>query len=185
MRRRLDSDDEILKELKRVFGEENVVKEWDVAKESKDAYTREIYCPRIDYAIKPLNIDENVNRNKELIKRAYKKYENLLRKLLNDETRFKKISLNENPRCFLAVEVEGKTSRKHRLGSLINASVLGGIGIIVALDENVLQSFTKISKYLKYLYEHQKIRCIQENIIITTKENFLKNLRKFNNFHKV
>ena len=48
-------DDELLNLLKDVFGEEKVIRNQDVAKNSEDAYTRGIYVPRIDYAVGPFN----------------------------------------------------------------------------------------------------------------------------------
>ncbi len=48
-------DDELLNLLKDVFGEEKVIRNWDVAKNSEDAYTRELCVPKIDYAVGPFN----------------------------------------------------------------------------------------------------------------------------------
>jgi hypothetical protein len=45
--------------LERVFGKENVKKNWDVAKDSEDMYTRELYAPRLDYAVGPFNISKS------------------------------------------------------------------------------------------------------------------------------
>jgi len=170
---------EIFIQLKRSFGDENVIKEWDVAKNSKDAYTRELYCPRVDFAVGPFNIDANIDYNNKLIEESCQKYKELLELLKSrSDIKDKALEPNENPRCFIAIEVEHKNSRKHRLGSLVNASALGKIGIIVASNERVFTSFVKIRKYLEFLEQAKKTRNVPENVIILTRENFLKSLRE-------
>jgi len=106
---------ELFTQLKQLFGNENVIQEWDVAKNSQDAYTRELYCPRVDFAVGPFNIDANIDYNNMLIERAYQKYRRLLELLKSrSDSEDKTLEPNENPRCFLVIEVEDKSSRKHR-----------------------------------------------------------------------
>jgi hypothetical protein len=168
---------EIFLELKRIFGNDNVKKEWDVAKNSRDAFTRELYCPRIDYVVGPFNIDANVYQNGQTINECYDLYRDFLRELHlrsgNDEA----LEANHNPRCFLAIELENKTSKKHRIGSLINASAMGKIGIVVAANSKVFQSYVKIRKYLKFLEAVGKIQIAPKNIIVLTQADFLQALR--------
>jgi len=171
------NSDEVFIRLKQVFGKENVVKEWNVAKSSKDAYTRELYCPRVDFAVGPFNIDANIEYNNRLIKEAYQKYRKLL-KLLKTRSDNRALEPNENPRCFLVIEVEHKSSRKHRLGSIVNASALGKIGIIVASNQRVFESLVKIRRYLEFLERVRKTRSAPENVMIITQENFLKSFRE-------
>lgn len=171
---------ELMAELKRVFGADNVQKEWDVAKNSLDNLTREQYCPRIDFAVGPFNIDRNSWINTRRIDKAYREHAQLFRKLeqiagYNNRT----IDSNYNPRCFLAIELENKTSRKHRLGSLINASAMAKMGIVLASDEKVLQSLLKIRKYLNFLQEAWKFGDVPKNILILRNEDFLVALRKY------
>lgn len=64
------------------------------------------------------------------------------------------------------------------MGSLINASGLGKIGIIVASSDQVFSSFVKIRKYLEFLERVRKTRSAPENVIIITREDFLKSLRE-------
>jgi len=170
---------ELFTQLKQLFGNENVIQEWDVAKNSQDAYTRELYCPRVDFAVGPFNIDANIDYNNMLIERAYQKYRRLLELLKSrSDSEDKTLEPNENPRCFLVIEVEDKSSRKHRLGSIVNASALGKIGIIVASNQRVFESLVKIRKYLEFLERVRKTRSAPENIIIITRENFRKILRE-------
>jgi hypothetical protein len=181
--------------LNQIFGEENVIPEWDVAKNSTDAYKRDLYCPRVDFAVGPFNINANVNQNQRLINRMYYRYEAFIEQLKSkSDKRFKELTLdqnisrrqkvyvsllparesalNENPRCFLVVEIENKTSRKHRLGSLVNASILGKVGIIIAWTPKVFQSFIKILKYLDYAHEVGKQKRTINNVLVVEKDDF-------------
>jgi hypothetical protein len=179
----VSNSDEMFARLKRLFGNENVTREWDVAKNSKDAYTRELYCPRVDFAVGPFNIDANIDYNNTLIEEAYRKHGKLLELLKSrSDSEDKALKPNENPRCFLAIEVEDKSSRKHRLGSIVNASALGKIGIIVASNERVFESLVKIRKYLEFLEKVRKTRNAPENVLIITRENFLKSLREVSQY---
>jgi hypothetical protein len=114
--------------LEGFFGKENVVEEWDIAKESEDALQKGLqYCPRIDFAIKPFNIDRNVRENRHSIAEAYDRYHGFFQSLREIGQSNSDWDVNRNPRCFLAIEYENKTTTKHRLGSLINACAIGDI----------------------------------------------------------
>ena len=60
--------DRVYLSLSRIFGERNVEKEWDAAKDSRDAFTRELYSPRLDIAVKPFNTDGNIDCNNQNVK---------------------------------------------------------------------------------------------------------------------
>ena len=159
--------------LGQLFRKDNVIPEWDVAKNSMDAYTRSLYCPRVDFAVGPFNIDANVHQNQRLINEMYEKHMRFIEQLKSkSDKRSRELSLNKNPRCFLAIEIENKTSRKHRLGSLVNASVLGKVGIILAWNPKVFQSFVKILNYLEYAESVGKQRYGIQNALIVEKEDF-------------
>jgi len=152
---RNEENDELLNLLREVFDESNVKKEWDVATDSEDAYTRNLYVPRIDYAIRPFNISSNPKQMTEDLRRIYKSFlnhENLFSSMIEyaeyPENFNHNFEFNENPRCFVAIEVENKTTRKHRLGSIVNASAMGKVAIMVAKTSNVMKSFEKLLKYL-------------------------------------
>ena len=81
---------------------------------------------------------------------------------------------NENARCFIAVEIESKnTSRKHKLGSILNAAALGRIGIVVGLDDNTVQALIRILGYLKFLASVEKPTFKADNTFIITIAQFL------------
>jgi len=60
---------------------------------------------------------------------------------------------NRNARCFIAIEVENKNSRKHLMGSIVNAGALGRVGILVAWQEEVLRAAIRIREYFDFLHE--------------------------------
>ena len=166
--------EKIVPQLKWMFGTNQVIPEWNVGKDSRDDLGRKLYCPRIDIAVGPFNIDGNWVRNREMIDNTYLRYENFICKLnsASDE----KIStehLNRNPRCFLAIEIENTGSRKHRLGSIVNVAAIGKVGIIVTFTNESNNSFRKIRKYLQFVKTVEKIEeDISKNVIIISKNDF-------------
>jgi hypothetical protein len=159
--------------LKEVFGKYSVIPEWDVANESKEAYQKKLlYCPRIDFAVKPLNIDRYFELNNQKIDEAYHSHWLLLDKLKNVGLLCSSWMGNNNPRCFLAIELENNTSTKHRLGSLINAGSIGKVGIIVTLNEKTYRSYNRILQYLDFIIEHKK-GALPTNIIVVRLNEFV------------
>jgi hypothetical protein len=165
--------------LESVFGRGNVIEEWDVAENSQDALRKGLqYCPRIDFAIKPLNVDRNVSNNAALINQTYNRFRPLLEELAKRGLRCSRSSTNENPRCFLAIEYENKTSTKHRLGSLINVGVIGKSGLVVAENPKAYRSYERILRYLDFLQENRKLAEIQNNFTVILKTEFEEILRQ-------
>ena len=167
--------------LSNVFGEENVIKEWDVADQSEDALQRGIqYCPRIDFAIKPLNIDNsNILGNREAIIERYYSIENFFNILRMAGISNRNWTLNRNPRCFLAIEYENKTTTKHRFGSLLNACAIGCVGIVVTLNDRAYFSYDRIVNYMDFIDVNDKLRIHPTNYIIVTRNIFEGLLRAF------
>lgn len=166
--------------LKRIFGEDNVKKEWDVAKDSRDHFTRELYCPRLDCAVGPFNIDTNIDYNNIQIKNAADHYEDFINKLFcyseqrdDDIAKFLN-KRNKNPRCFLAIEIEKSGSSKHMLGNIANVSILGSIGVVVPFNESQLSLCKRIKEYLAFAITIKKVKEIFENVLVIDKENFLR-----------
>ena len=177
---RVMAEDEVRGLLESLFGRDNVEPEWDVARVATDRFTRSLYCPRLDYAIKPFNVNENVSENIRRIEAARRKHKALLEHLIElSEVKPDLGFPNPNPRCFMVIEVEGRTSRKHRLGSMINASALGKVAVIAAKDERALRSLRKLERYLDYLQEVGKIAGLPKNRIVLKLEAFCDALRKF------
>jgi hypothetical protein len=165
---------EIVNALKQLFGENNVKPEWDVAKNSSDALTRNLYCPRVDIAVGPFNIDRNIELNNHLISEAYEDHLNLIEAIkARSDIQYRALEANQNPRCFIAIEIEHRTSRKHRLGSMVNASAMGKVGIIAATSPDVFDSITKIRRYLEFLEAVGKSRYNPRNVMIVLAEDLL------------
>jgi hypothetical protein len=148
------------------------------------------YSPRIDIAVGPFAYGEirYIEEYNELSEISSQFIDSLLSQFKENSKGFsfseyiphdykelnKKNSneINENPRCFLAIEIERTGSRKHRLGDIVNACSLGRIGIIIAWDKKVLKSFLAITEYLQFLKEKGKPTYETRNLIIVTKEQF-------------
>lgn len=111
------ADSQIFNALQARFSE--VFPEWVAAKESEDAYDKELmYSPRLDFAVGPFNRGHtNRVESKARILAANATHERTFDNLKSHSfTGSQELQLNRNPRCFLAIEIERETSRKHRLG---------------------------------------------------------------------
>lgn len=164
----------IVSQLKEIFGSDQVKSGWSVASESRDAWTRDLYCPIIDVAVGPFNKKRDVNVDREKINRAYSRYKYFAEKLQNATgIKIDDEYLNRNPRCLFAIEIENKGSRKHRLGSIVNAAAVGKVGIVVAFTIESRNSLIKLRKYLRFIKAVQKIQeDISKNVIIISKNKF-------------
>jgi hypothetical protein len=79
------------------------------------------------------------------------------------------IHKNENARCLIAFEIENWTTKKHIMGSMVNAASLGRIGIGVAYNEAVERTFVRIMNYLAFLKRVGKNSYDTTNFLIITK----------------
>lgn len=179
----------VVASLKTLFGERNVKKEWDVAKDSQDAFTRQLYCPRLDIAVGPFNIDGNIYHNNEAIDRALTANQNFISRLFSlSEDREDSLHeflehKNKNPRCLLAIEIEDSGSRKHMLGDIANASIIGSIGVIVPFNSEKLSHFKRIRKYVEFATHAGKIKTIFQNVLIISRSNFQEALNSQSNIN--
>jgi len=66
------------------------------------------------------------------------------------------LNYNNNPRCFLSIEVENSTAKdiKHLLGSITNCSLMGKIGIVIVFDDYIDYA-KRLLKYISFV-EHAK-----------------------------
>ena len=149
-----------------IFGKDKVVTEWPSHKDAKDWLKRTedvvfTYSPRPDIAIGPSNIRDGTNINE--IEEMFEKHKQF----------FASLGLpgsfengNRNPRCLMVIEIENHSSSKHILGGMINASVLGKVGIIVTLHDKIHKKAERIHKYLLGAYERNKTMQSPLNIVV-------------------
>jgi len=161
------------------------------------------YSPRIDIAIGPFAIypgrkrvndyDRLVESSKDFIELLIKNFEeNKSKYELEPLTAEKEPSIfsflsesgqcvNPNSRCFMAIEIEGEGKHlKRKLGSIINASAMGRIGLMIAEDEECLKKLLNLLAYLHFLKEVRKPSFNAGNIIIITEKQFNSILAEIN-----
>jgi len=147
------------------------------------------YSPRVDIAIGPFSITPNQNKTGEynrllrneniggFLRSVYDFHvENVGEEWLNEITIPDFDSLkqkNQNARCFIAIEIENTSTKKHIMGSMVNASSLGRIGIGVAYNDSVKRTFLRILNYLAFLKRVEKNTYDTTNFLILTKEQLI------------
>ena len=70
----------------------------------------------------------------------------------------------------MAFEIENTSTKKHIMGSMINAASLGRIGIGIAFNDSVMRTFVRILNYLGFLKRVEKNTYDASNFLIITKE---------------
>lgn len=148
---------------------------------------RNHYSPRVDIAVGPFSIQPGNNQMQEynrLIRaRNVRPFlrslfdfhvENLGEEPFLNEVRIAAfdslVTKNQNARCFLAIEIENENSKKHILGSLINAASLGRVGIGIAYSDKTFRTFIRILNYLAFLKRVGKNTYDTTNFLIVTKD---------------
>lgn len=144
------------------------------------------YSPRVDIAIGPFSVHHGQNKTREynellrqehiedFFKKVYDFHiENIGEQWLNEiqisEFDFL-IRKNQNARCLCALEIENTSTKKHIMGSMINAASLGRIGIGIAYNDSVKRTFVRILNYLGFLKRVEKNTYDATNFLIITKE---------------
>lgn len=151
---------------------------------------RNHYSPRVDIAVGPFSTQPGYDQIQEynnLVEREdvypfLKKLFDLHVENVGDEVIINEIRIpsferlvnkNQNARCFLAIEIENENSKKHILGSLINAASLGRIGIGIAYSQKTFRTFIRILNYLAFLKRVGKNTYDTTNFLIVTKEQMM------------
>ena len=144
------------------------------------------YCPRVDVAIGPFSTtpgEDKIQEYNQLLRRTdvndflQQIYEfhvfNIGDEWLNEITipEFDfLIQQNQNARCLCALEIENTSTKKHIMGSMINAASLGRVGVGVAFTDSVKRSFIRILNYLAFLKRVEKNTYDTSNFLVVTKE---------------
>ena len=178
----------LIDKLRTIFPLEQIKKEWDVGKDSGDAFDRRIYyTPKVDIAIGPFNKDQRLKLNNKKINALVNKHKKVFLKRLYESSHlgedreyisyddFLRV-LNKNPRCFLAIEIENTRDSKRSLGDIVNASVMGKIGIVVPLGNEKYEMFIKIKKYFYYLENVGKLKGNFRNVLIIEGKKLINSL---------
>ncbi len=147
----------------------NVVNEWRTFSSGE----KNKYGPRVDIAIGPYNIEgipENLTNHynalvkqepvKSFLQKAHNFHIQNLDSTIYDEVIhpgfLEVVERNQNARCLIAIEIENLNSRKHIMGSIVNAAALGRIGIGIGFTNKALKSFLRIINYLSFLKNVEK-----------------------------
>ena len=146
------------------------------------------YCPRVDIAVGPFNVAPSPNRTEEynqivrrdniseFLREIYNLHiENIGDEWLNEVRipEFERIiEKNQNARCLIAIEIENSSTKKHIMGSMVNAASLGRIGIGIAYNESVLRTFRRMLNYMGFLKRVEKNTYDTTNFLNVTKDQF-------------
>lgn len=153
---------------------------------SSMAGEQDIYSPKIDIAVGPFAInrryindyDSQMEDSRIFIEGLLEKHKSNIKEFNGEELKlnFDNLKLkNRNARCLLAIEIENNVARKHLIGSSINASALGRIGVMIAWTPEKLRALLKLRNYLGFLEKVGKNTFDTTNLLILNKGQFKKN----------
>lgn len=159
-------------------------------------YGRRIYSPKVDIAVGPFAIEKSdedehgrmVDSYHRLIDTWIDMFRQNWQSVIGDRywrvplhspsgyRDFIEHSANTNARCFIAIEIENENSRKHLMGSIINAGALGRLGILVAWQEKVLRAAIRMRAYFDFLQEAEKRTFNMNNVIVLSRNQLADSL---------
>ncbi|MFH1015474.1 MAG: hypothetical protein V1771_00545 [Chloroflexota bacterium] len=154
---------------------------------------RRIYSPQVDIAVGPFaiqnqyeeNYDRMVNSFSQLLDRwiaGFKKnWFQYMREVNSVEDFYSPssyrdfigASANRNSRCFIAIEIENENSKKHLMGSIVNAGALGRIGLVVAWQDKVLRAAIRMRAYFDFLKKVEKRTFDMTGVLVITKNQLV------------
>jgi len=150
-----------------------------------------LYSPRLDLAVGPFAVGDEIYT--ERFNHMAEQYANFLHLMYELSIgNFQKYGTNQkippfeeviyrngNSRCFIAVEIENRVSRKHLMGGAINAAALGRIGIAVGWTDPMVRAFVKLRAYLLYLASVGKNTFEPFNLLVLNKDQFIQAIEKY------
>ena len=164
-----------ISDLRRIFPNVKVDKEWDSVKyDPHISNHRDVYAPRIDIAVGPFNdffeLDVGTDITKQMQSHPFTK--RLIQNKLERGLTLKRL-WNSYSRCFMAIEIEFSGTSKHILGSMINASVTGSIGIIIT-NQSKYEVTNRLFNYFLRLESLERMSLnTLGNLFIFEEEEFL------------
>lgn len=146
--------------LEQLFPDLEIEEEWISFKKKEYKH----YSPKVDLAFGPFSVTANrtqrVAYNQLVSEPIIKKFldemyqfhiQNMREELYSNEYQvpdiYDVLHKNENARCFIALEIENKNSKKHMMGSIVNAASLGRIGIGVAYCDTAFKTMARVLHY--------------------------------------
>jgi hypothetical protein len=142
--------------LSHSFDPGQVISEWNIRKGATDTFQDAVsYAPRLDIAVVPFNLSfQDRRRDAERIQAFEHPLIDRLKQIISRQNHGG-IYFNLNPRCLVAIEVEHRTSSKHILGGMTNASMLGFLGVVVGSSRHVAK-VRRIHEYACRLKQVEK-----------------------------
>jgi hypothetical protein len=160
---------------------------------------RRTYSPKVDIAVGPFAVERGYENEYDLMVNSFRRLVDTWIDMFRQNWQsviggrywsvspyspsgyrdFIEQSANRNARCFIAIEVENKNSRKHLLGSIINAGALGRVGILVAWREEVLRAAIRIREYFDLLQEAEKRTFNMSDVIVLSRNQLAASLGRF------
>lgn len=180
--------------LREIFSDPEQVKtEWRAllrdevgARRIGSARRNRMYAPAIDLAVGPFathrrfidEFDQMAHCSTDMIEAMLKCYRANLRRFgsVFEAPPFERLChLNQNARCFMAIEIEkGNLSLKYLMSSTINASALGRIGIVLAWNQCRLNSLLRGREFLCYMKQLDKNSFDTNNLLFLSKDQFVR-----------
>jgi len=137
------------------------------------------YSPRLDLAVGPFAVgnlkleakyDDLTSRHRKYLELLWGLHVSNLEQQGEGTSAFSSASTqNPNARCFLAIEIENRGSRKHILGGMLNAAALGLFGIMIGWTDDSVRMLIRAHKYLRVLVDSRKRSLPVSNLLILSR----------------
>lgn len=163
--------------LEGIFDEE-VVPEW------RTKMGNGLYSPRVDVAVGPFGMEAGhqciplynnlCNEHQGLLEQMVNQHLQNMQSEISVEQKIEDLNFtNINARCFMAIEIENKSSRKHLMGGGVNAIALGRVGIAVGYTNEMHRAFMNLYRYFEFLREVGKPTINNRNLLILSRDQLL------------
>jgi hypothetical protein len=146
--------------------------------------TPEVISPQFDYAVGPFaerklvfddEYDELMDENERLFNLLLDTHNHNTQELyFTKPLKFREVKLhNQNARALILVKIQRKISPDRILGSMLNTSLLGKVGIMVAWDDDKFDAVKDQLDYLGYLYRKKVFGYKPRNLLVFQRNQLL------------